>query len=150
LHLVRYEDLVKEPASVVRQMCAALGESFEEAMLQFSVWAGKRPLPDHHRNLAKPIGASSVARYTSMAAEEVAQIEAWCREEMHLLDYAPSQPPLARTAVMKRPSLPARVLARLRFYGLDRHRWRLGWMNWRIAVRLRWHAWLRKFSADSD
>ncbi len=47
-HLVRYEDLIREPATTLRGIFAFLGEAFEPEVLDFNGHAHGAGLEDHH------------------------------------------------------------------------------------------------------
>ncbi len=94
---VRYEDLVADPAGVLRAVCAAIGEQYRPGMLDYAAtpdtvttaaeqWKGdvRRPLEATaahrwRRELQGPDGA--------LVADEVAVVERVCAEGMAALGY---------------------------------------------------------------
>ena len=141
VHLVRYEDLARDPSRITAEMCRALGESFEPEMLQ----SGGR-LPDQltqirHLDLAKlsgPVVASSIGNFREMPATDIALIETECATGMEAMQYefttarrrAPA--PLAHA-----PARGVHLKNRLRYYGFNAERWRRGMFRWRLVLRLR-------------
>lgn len=81
--LIRYEDLVSEPATYVKRICDFLNVSYDETMLNInernsSVWDKKY----------KGIGAESVGKWrTQLAPAEVALSQWITRSEMRMLGY---------------------------------------------------------------
>lgn len=141
--LLKYEDLVTSPAAHVQAMCAHMGEPYEETMLTFFT-----RIPDNLKNrrggekIDRPMDAAAVGQFRSrLTAAEIAAVERICGEGMEELGYAFAGPaPVQRLAVSAergRPSLPALVLERLRYYGTKRERWRRGMIRWRMMARAR-------------
>jgi len=139
IHLVRYETLVQDPSGEVRRVCTRLGEPFEESMLDFHRHSeGFRRLGGE--KLSAAIDAGSVGVYRAMAQHEVRRIEEICGEGMESLGYSFSQlPGTGRSAAPQRPVAGRTrwVLDRLRYYGLNRDRWRRGAARWKIMLRAR-------------
>jgi hypothetical protein len=137
VHLVRYENLAREPRRTLEEVCAALGESFEHDMLRFFEHIPEslaaRP---NFKKLLKDVDAESVGKFRGLPGDDIRRIEALCAEGMDALGYA-------FTAGRPKPvsvAAPSHLLwaaDRLRYYGIDRSRWRRGWMRWKIAARLR-------------
>jgi hypothetical protein len=144
VHLVQYESLVREPDAEVRRLCRVLGEPFDPAMMEFH-----RHVPHEFRRpggekLAAPIDPGSVGQFRTMAERDIRTIEAVCGEAMEEMGYAFSaggRP--AAAAARRRPGRWRWVLDRLRYYGLNRRRWRRGAARWKVMARVRWH-WLRQ------
>lgn len=152
VHLVKYEDLVVRPAEQVRAMCAHLGEAYEDGMLEFFT-----RVPDglsHRRGgekIDKPVDAGAVGGYRRhLTPREIATVEALCADGMEEMGYAfagaaPTwRVPLSTARV--RPSLPALIVERLRYYGSNTERWRRGMIRWRMMARVRLR-WLRHAAA---
>ena len=142
MHLVRYEQLVRDPVSVLESICALLGEDFEPAMLRFY-----DRIPEHiqairHLDLGRldsPVGAGSIGNFNEMPESEIAEIEAICAEGMVALGYE-----RATTArpVPVLPTPPGRLqflFGRLRYYGVNPERWQRGWARWRMMLGLWTH-----------
>lgn len=141
--LVRYEDLVTSPAQHVRAMCEHMGEPYEESMLTFFT-----RVPANLKNrrggekIDRPMDAAAVGTFrTRLSAAEIGTIERMCGEGMEEMGYAFAGPApaqrLALEAVPARPAFPALVLERLRYYGINRERWRRGMIRWRMMARAR-------------
>lgn len=89
--MVHYEMLVKEPERTLGQVCAFLGEAFEPAMLNFHESA-RSMLPQSVRtpNIQRPIDASAAEKWKNeLSREQIALIEAVCREPMKWWGYEP-------------------------------------------------------------
>lgn len=143
VHLLQYESLVRDPGSEVRRLCEVLGEPFDPGMLEFH-----RHLPDDFRRpggekLAGPIDPGSVGQFRAMDAADLATIESVCAGGMEAMGYAF----VAGGGAAGAPQAPRRqrrwrwVLDRLRYYGVDRRRWRRGAARWKVMLRVRLH-WL--------
>lgn len=140
VHLVRYEDLVREPERTIGGICAFLGERYEPDMLRFFERTPPRfhALP-HHRKLFQPLDATAVGAFRQLSAEEIETIEASCAEGMeewgyHSVAARPRRPPA--TEERRRP-LRSILIDRLRYYRLDRARWTKGVLRWKIILRVR-------------
>ena len=139
VHLVRYEELVRQPAEVVGAMCGFLGEQYEPGMLRFfqRVRGPSHAIPPTHRELLEPIHARGIGRFRQMSADEIEWIEAACAEGMEEMSY-PFTTSQRRVVTMAPPSRLHVVLDRLRFYSRgDRARLRRGWIRWKIVLRVR-------------
>ena len=141
--LVKYEDLVVQPAEHVRKLCAHLGEAYEEGMLEFFT-----RIPDRFRNrrggekIDKPVDAGAVGGYRRHLSErEIAVVESMCGEGMDEMGYAfHGAPPAVRGPVgaARTPrAFPILVVERLRYYGFHWERWRRGMVRWRMMLRAR-------------
>jgi hypothetical protein len=89
--LVRYEDLVLETETALREICRFIGEEFEPQMLS---WEGKvdeqvSPREERYqRKLKQRIGAEGVARWKrEMSARELFVAEAFMRPHLARLGY---------------------------------------------------------------
>jgi hypothetical protein len=61
---IRYEDLVTSPRATTKEICAFLGETFYEAMLDHTQLAHQvGPGPDDHREILHPISQNSISRW---------------------------------------------------------------------------------------
>ena len=87
---VRYEDLIRDTAATVEQICVFLGESFEPAMLH---WHHLTPLvPPRerhiHRRLEQPISREKVAGWQHrLSALECFAVEACLHRDLTQLGY---------------------------------------------------------------
>lgn len=96
IHLLRYEDLVREPERVVRSLCAFLEEDFEPAMLRhFEGEEARRTaaLAEAWANTSQPVNGASVGRFDKdMTPREVRLVESVAAGTMARLGYAPACP----------------------------------------------------------
>jgi Sulfotransferase family len=104
---LRYEDLVADPESTLRALCAFLGLEFEAGMLAYHRTQGAQPLPDHPR-LAEPPAPGRRWR-EEMSPADAERFEAIAGELIAELGYDRAYP---------NPSWGARVLALLHRIGL--------------------------------
>jgi LPS sulfotransferase NodH len=148
-HRVRYEDLVRDPTGTLTEICAFLGEDFEPGMLQFYDARAGQNLPAHHRRLLDPVDQRSVGRFRQLGAERLGRIEGACAEGMEALGY-PFRSGRPEPVTLPPPSRLRFLYGRIRYYGLDRRRWRLGFMRWRILARLRWATPGRRSGSDDS
>ena len=142
VHVVRYEDLVQEPAKTVAGICAFLAERYELAMLRFyeQTPAHFQALP-HHRRLFRPLDATSVGEFKQLSPEEIATVEAGCAEGMEAWGYPftasrPERRP-ASQAEQRRSARGGGLMDRLRYYRWNRARWRQALLRWKIVLRVR-------------
>jgi LPS sulfotransferase NodH len=117
---LRYEDLVADPESAVRELCEFLGLAFDVEMLAYHRTQGPNPLPDHPR-LARPPAAGRRWQ-EEMAPLDVERFEAIAGELIAELGYARAYP---------EPSLGARASALIHRAGLAA---RIG--LWHVALAL--------------
>jgi hypothetical protein len=78
VHQTKYEDLVCSPRERLKEICGFLGVEYSEAMLDFYKLpaAAATAQLKHHRNLLRPVFASSVRNYRRiLTSEEVSTIE---------------------------------------------------------------------------
>lgn len=140
-HVIRYEDLVSDPISSAKDMCAAIGEAFEPVMLESpgqppAALRGIRHLD--LRMLSGPVVPTSVGNYEDIPPEDVRIIELACGMGMEALGYSfVSRPrPAVRDPLIERPGLCRASTQRLRYYGLNRERWRRGLFDWRLRFKI--------------
>jgi hypothetical protein len=146
VYLVQYESLVATPQETLQKVCAVLGEDFEEEMLRFSERVPERlaALPNFQK-LLQDVDAGAADMFRRWPTEDLREIEALCGEGMESMGYAFSAGKVPAVS-MPPPSMVRFALDRLCYYGIDRKRWRRGWMRWKILLRLRlrrpaeWHA----------
>ena len=91
MHLLRYEDLVKDPEATLQPLCRFLGVAFEPAMLTFH----QDPLTQQNagrlqawQNLGRPLLAGNTGKFkTGLSELEIRFVEAQCAAEMKLFGY---------------------------------------------------------------
>ena len=140
VHVVRYEELVEDPAAVTRQLCVALSEEYEPGMIDLVDRVPEQLKVLRHLDLAKldgPVVASSVGSHTAMSGAEVREIEARCAMGMEAMGYAFSGPrPTIAPPLVDGPGFARHAVDRLRYYGRNRERWRRGAFRWRMMLRV--------------
>lgn len=100
-HELRYEDLVADPRAAMEDLCAFLGEDFDEAMLEPQRMA-RTAVPKrkhHHARTQEAVSADKVAAWSDeLEPWEVALIERvgrrWLREYGYPLSDHPARPPV--------------------------------------------------------
>ena len=124
---VRYEDLVAEPETVLRGICAYLDLDYERAMLAYWEDVDAARLRDHPR-LARPAAPRASTWRDELSAAQVERFEAMAGPLLSELDYDrayPSPGPLAR----------AHALATRGALSLRRASWRAAlWLVRRTAL----------------
>jgi hypothetical protein len=89
---LRYEDLIQDPATAMKAVCAFLNEPYRDDLLRFFEKSEARELAKLSRsweNVARPIIAANREKYrTSLTPQEIALIEATAGLEMRALGYA--------------------------------------------------------------
>jgi hypothetical protein len=86
MYLLRYEDLVTNTESIVRQLCAFIGEDFEEPMLQ--VETNNSSIVDDMPN-QKGIFSSSIGKWRKeLSQEEIFLTQKINRKELNNLGYS--------------------------------------------------------------
>jgi hypothetical protein len=137
VHLVRYENLAREPRQTLEAVSAALGENFEPGMLRFfDRIPGTLAARPNFKKLLKDVDAESVGKFHGLPDDDIRRIEQLCAEGMEALGYAFTAGRPKPVAVAPPPRL-LWAADRLRYYGVDPSRWRRGWMRWKILLRLR-------------
>ncbi len=82
LHIVRYEDLVTDPVNTVKEICAKIGEDFEQDMLNVETYGSS------HGNMGQGIFSSSIGRWkTQLSQEEIWIAQEICQTQMKELGY---------------------------------------------------------------
>lgn len=140
VHLVRYEELAREPVRVVEELCGFVGESYEPGMMRFFENVPEQLRALTHLDLgplSSPVMATSIGNYREHPLDDIRRIETACAAGMEAMGYPFTLGP-AREGVQRRtrPGRLHAVIARLRYYGLNRERWRRGWFRWSLLARL--------------
>ena len=93
VHLVRYEDLIRDPDTILRGICQFADLPFAQEMLEFhtSDHASKVAVEGGPReNIAKPLMAGNARKYLkSLSWSKVRTVEAYCGDLMRILGYNP-------------------------------------------------------------
>ncbi len=125
---VRYEQLIDDPASAIRDLCAFIGIDFDELMLRYyersdELYPG-RETPTHHRNLARPPTKGMRDWRTEMTAGQVAMFEAIAGGLVEELGYERGAPRAgAATRLRAKGRLVAlRIQAGIRRLGLSKRK----------------------------
>lgn len=151
VHLVRYEDLVQKPEETIRAVCTFLGEAYEPQMLRFhervpsflaaspDLWGPREPLTSRYLGV-----------FRRMPSDQIEWIESACAAGMQAMGY-PLTIPDPKALKIAVPSRSDILFDRVRYYGMDRRRWRRGWTRWKIGLRARlrywlWLEWERRFN----
>jgi hypothetical protein len=91
IHLLRYEDLVADPAAELAAACAVAGLPMDPAMVAFHDRSGSTAdaaRTDDWKNLDRPVMASNFNKWKDgLDAAEVAYIEALCGPAMDVFGY---------------------------------------------------------------
>ncbi|HEY2990318.1 MAG TPA: sulfotransferase [Candidatus Binatia bacterium] len=137
VHLVRYEELVRRPEELVRDLCVYLGKGYEPEMLRFferiPVWLARIPF---NKDLLGPVDPRHIGSFRKMPARDIERIEAACAAGMDAMGYEFSRARPEALAIAP-PTKLALLIDRLRFYRWNPIRWRRGWIRWKIVLRLR-------------
>lgn len=93
VHLVRYEDLIRDPETILRGICQFADLPFAAEMLNFhaSDHASKVAVEGGPReNIAKPLMAGNARKYLkSLSRSKIRTVEAYCGDLMRILGYNP-------------------------------------------------------------
>jgi hypothetical protein len=87
---VRYEELVRSPEKILREICSFLGVDWDPRVLVFHDRgdSGFAPEQTHHANTLKPVFTSSIDAWkTDLSRNEIAVIEFYCSEMMMEFGY---------------------------------------------------------------
>lgn len=143
VHVVKYEDLVAQPAEQVRAICAHLGEEYQDAMLEFHANVPSRYLNRRGgEKLGRQVDANAVGGYRShLTAEEIAMVESLCGDGIVEMGYTfegkRSGGAVSIPQGRAKQTFPRLVRERLLYYGFRRERWRRGMIRWRMMLRAR-------------
>ncbi len=95
---IKYEDFVRDPVAHLRDLCAYLGEEYDEALLDFhtTAIARKRGKSKDNAPLGEPISERYVGRYRHELSERDQRIMSWVAgESLRELGYDDILEPLA-------------------------------------------------------
>jgi hypothetical protein len=98
--VVRYEDLLRNPASVTKLICSFLNESFEPSMLQFYK-SSERFMKDEaaqsfNKAATQPISPAKINEWKDqLSPRSISMIEMVCSNQMRKHGYAPVEAPLS-------------------------------------------------------
>ena len=115
---VRYEDLTADPRGTLTELCAFLGEEFDEAMLEPSQVADVVPGHKHwHRNVRREVMTGRAGSWTRrLEPWEAGLCEAVLGERMAAYGYAPSGAPRPNRALRREyRKVAGRARRRLRY-----------------------------------
>ncbi len=89
---VRYEDVVRDPETHLRRICAFVGEAFEPALLEFHKDSEKYMGPKIRTpSITQSVDAKHIDRWkAALSPREVGVVEAICGPAMASFGYAPS------------------------------------------------------------
>lgn len=125
---VRYEQLIDDPESAIRDLCSFVDIEFDERMLRYyerseQLYPG-RETPTHHRNLARPPTKGMRDWRKEMSAGQVAMFEAIAGDLVTELGYERGAPPanLGRKAKAKARLIALRIQAGMRRLGLSKRK----------------------------
>ncbi|WP_420963402.1 sulfotransferase family protein [Brucella sp. IR073] len=147
VHLLRYEDLVGEPATTLERLCAFLREHYEPGMLDYHSRDPEAQryaeLSTSWTNLGKPLLANNTQKYMNkLTADDVAAVETICAPAMMYLGYPATQQPVS-SAQLASPGHRASVLAasammRLKVEIVSARNDKSHWPRWRRTVLDHW------------
>jgi hypothetical protein len=91
--VVRYEDLVRNPASVVQSLCTFLDEPFESHMLEFyrdsEQYMKDEAAESFNKAATRPISSDNIDKWKhQLSPSAIAKIESLCRDEMQRHGYS--------------------------------------------------------------
>ena len=88
--MLRYEDLLADPESVLRALCQFLDVPYEAGMLRFHEKPAAKSNPAYWKNLAQPLLHRNVRKYrTGLLRLEIRTVEHRTGELMRRLGYEP-------------------------------------------------------------
>ena len=151
LLLVQYESLVARPNEEILRFCDFLGLDVEPGLFKHY-----ENIPDHVRKrhpdmglLDRAVSTSSVGKFAEMDPVSIGAIENICARGMAAMGYEPvvptnasPSPPLDSPVQNTGPGFFTHAFDRLRYYGLDRERWRRGAFRWKLQLWLPLRYWL--------
>jgi hypothetical protein len=90
--LIRYEDMVLEPARIFRKICAFLEVDFEEGMLDFRNFSSRYKDFPAHAKLYAPISTDSIGEYKKKVAKPLLRsYELQAQEALETFEYSMEQ-----------------------------------------------------------
>jgi len=142
LLLVRYEDLVRDPQSMIEKICDFIGEEYEASMLTYYNKSLEKVLAKKGGKLLGAIDTSSIGKFNNMTQAEIKEIEKRCEVGMRMMDYPFTLHNPSKTAVneISKPQKTNNlrfIFDRLVYYHWSPIRWRHGSARWKIILRVR-------------
>lgn len=146
VHLLKYEDLIADPATSVKQLCEFLGEDYEPRMLDYFRDAEAQRLAGLSQswtNLREPVLSNNARKYISQfSGNEIAAIEAICASTMQHLGYLPTQPSMSLHKLSNLGHrclvLAADVRMRLKVEMASVRNEKSHWSRWRRTFLVHW------------
>lgn len=94
LYELRYEDLLKDPEKIAREICAFLGEDYSEEMLSFHKTTTAYPTDKNNdKNLSRPLMQTNTEKWRKgLTSEELRMFEAVAGEELESYGYPLASP----------------------------------------------------------
>ena len=88
---IRYEDLINEPESQLRQICEFLDEPYEPVMMNFHLNA-EQNIPEYkrpwHYRTSKPLSAKFIGQWREELSKNEVHLLEWCaRKELKKWNY---------------------------------------------------------------
>ena len=94
VHLVRYEDLVRDPDSIVSEVCSFINVDYEQTMLDPEMHAkmsGSYRLHDYHARIGEPISPKSIGSWKkTLCQDDADQLFEATKESARKLGYVNS------------------------------------------------------------
>lgn len=105
VHIIRYEQLISEPETVLKGVCAFLGEEFEPAMLEGDgnvsiTYADYYQRPWMVKSTSSIDSSRAAAWVHEYSQSELALVEHIMERELRYLSYEPSAAPCARWRIL--------------------------------------------------
>jgi hypothetical protein len=95
VHEVRYEALVRNPEATLREICAFLGETFDQEMLRYAEHAGSmvpRWERAWHAKLERPVEGANAGKWrTELSRQQIFLLERVAGKELEAFGYAPTR-----------------------------------------------------------
>lgn len=140
VHLLRYEELVKNPARETKIMCSYMGENYEPNMLDFFEKTSERvEFRNHLQKLLVPVDSNSVGNFKEMQDHDIKTIESICHEGMKFLGYHLCYE-VKKEKIRNTSS--NFLIDKLVYYNWNLRRWQRGWFRWKMKFFVRMRYWV--------